>query len=194
MEKVSEAEEKPIEQESNSSVTETRSDKEDERIMIRGTISEEGSMDPSNSHTITFEDYDDDSDYEMEDGKVLELFRRKNSVRPEVTETNNFPDLDAVTLNSPILEGIKSSSSSNEDTEDDSSSNSDLDTSLSRYYFDGSLPFSSHVEESETHQDECSVPKDENKIPLLCPYQPVQQPTPWRNCCGLLQLLRSANP
>lgn len=171
MEKVSEAEEKSIEEESIS-VTETRTDKED--LRIRGTITElvdpvdsieEGSTDPSNSHTITYEDHDVD-EYEMEDGKVLELFRRRNSVRHEVAERHNFPYLDAVNLNSPeILEGIKSSSVSNEDTdEDDSSSNSDLESTLSRYYFDGSLPVSTHVEESETHQDECPVPKDENKV------------------------------
>uniref|UniRef100_A0A1J3D4R0 Uncharacterized protein n=1 Tax=Noccaea caerulescens TaxID=107243 RepID=A0A1J3D4R0_NOCCA len=114
----------------------------------------------------------------MEDEKVLELFRRISGLRPEVAERNNFPYLNKSeemllqfheetpaeteqtnllfhSLNNPnppeIHEGIKSSSSSNEDTED-SSSNSDLDSSLSRYYFDGSLPVSTHVEESETHR------------------------------------------
>ncbi|XP_010508515.1 PREDICTED: uncharacterized protein LOC104785079 [Camelina sativa] len=110
-------------------------------------------------------------------------------------DSSEISDLGAVNLNSPeILEGIKSSSASGEDTDDDSSSNSDLDSSLSKYYFDGSLPVSTYVEESDTHQDESSpVPKDENQIPLLRPKYPMQQPTSWRNCCGLLQLLRAAN-
>ncbi|VVB03166.1 unnamed protein product [Arabis nemorensis] len=238
MEKVGEDEGKTIVEASNS-VEETRSDKEDERI--RGTIAdvvdpvvytEEGSMDQSNSQmVVTFEDHDVD-EYEMEDEKVLELFRRNSGLRPEVAERNNFPsinksegmmvlqfqedtpaetqqtdavfhslndsneiaDLGAVNQNSPeLLEGSKSSSASDEEAED-SSSNSDLDTNLSRYYFDGSLPVSTHVEESETHQDEYPVPKDETKMPLLCPKQPALQPTTWRNCCGLLELLRTADP
>ncbi|KAG7570242.1 hypothetical protein ISN45_Aa04g028610 [Arabidopsis thaliana x Arabidopsis arenosa] len=111
-----------------------------------------------------------------------------------LNDSNEIADLSAVNLNSPdILEGIKSSSASDEDTED-SSSNSDLDSSLSRYYFDGSLPVSAHVEEFETHQDESHVPKDENQMPLLCLKQPVLQPTSWRNCCGLLELLWAADP
>ncbi|CAE6046043.1 unnamed protein product [Arabidopsis arenosa] len=111
-----------------------------------------------------------------------------------LNDSNEIADLSAVNLNSPDkLEGIKSSSASDEDTED-SSSNSDLDSSLSRYYFDGSLPVSAHVEEFETHQDEFPVPKDENQMPLLCLNQPVLQPTSWRNCCGLLELLWAADP
>ncbi|KAJ0262524.1 hypothetical protein HA466_0054340 [Hirschfeldia incana] len=178
---------------------ERRSDKEDERI--RDTITEEGSTDPSNSQTaITFEDHDV-SEYEMKDEEVLELFRRNSGVRPEVSSSDNFTYLNkseemvlqfeedtpaetehtnAMNLNSPqILEGIRSSSSSS----DDSSSNSDLDSSLSRYYFDGSLP--------ETHEDEFPVREDENqKMSLLCP----KQPTSWRNFCGLFELLRAADP
>lgn len=86
MEKVSEAEEKSIEEEIIS-VTETRTDKED--LRIRGTITElvdpvdsteEGSTDPSNSHTITYEDHDLD-EYEMEDGKVLE--HKHHAMKPE---------------------------------------------------------------------------------------------------------------
>lgn len=180
MEKVGEDEEKTIEEASNS-VEETRSDKEDERI--RGTIAErfdpvdykeEGSTDPSNSQTVIFEDHDV-NEYEMEDEKVLELFRRNSGLRPDETQqtdavfhslsdSNEIADVGAVNLHSPdILEGIKSSSASNEDTED-SSSNSDHDSNLSSYYFDGSLPVSAHVEESETHQDESPLPKDENQV------------------------------
>lgn len=81
-----------------------------------------------------------------------------------LNDSNEIADLSAVNLNSPdTVEGIKSSSASDEDTEE-SSSNSDLDSSLSRYYFDGSLPVSAHVEEFETHQDESPVPKHENQV------------------------------
>ncbi|XP_018473056.1 uncharacterized protein LOC108844318 isoform X1 [Raphanus sativus] len=186
MEKVGEEEEKTIE-EANNSVEETRSDKEDERI--RDTITEEGSTDPSNSQTLTFE-YHDVSEHEMEDEEVLELFRRNSGV---VASSKNFPYLykseemvteetNAMNLSSPqILEGIRSSSSSS--SSNDSSGNSDLNSSLSRYYFDGSLP--------ETHEDESLVPKDENqKMSLLCP----KRPTSWRNLCGLFELLRAADP
>lgn len=181
MEKVGEDEEKTIE-EANNSVEETKSDKEDERI--RDTITEEGSTDPSNSQTLTFE-YHDVSEHEMEDEEVLQLFRRNSGV---VASSKNFPYLikseemvteetNAMNLNSPqILEGIRSSSSN------DSSGNSDLDSSLSRYYFDGSLP--------ETHEDESIVPKDENQMSLLCP----KRPTSWRNLCGLFELLRATDP
>lgn len=79
-------------------------------------------------------------------------------------DSNESSDLGRVNLNSPeLLEGTKSSSASYEDTED-SSSNSDLDSSLSRYYFDGSLPVLIDVEESETHQDESPGPRDENQV------------------------------
>lgn len=192
MEKVGEDEEKTIEDASNS-VEEMRSDKEEGRIrgtiadrvdLVDST--EESSTGPSNAHTVASKDYDfSESDMEDEE-RVLEFFRRNSGLISEEAERNNFPylknsegmvlqfhslddsneiaDLGAVNLNSPgIFEGIKSSSASNEDTED-SSSNSDLDSSLSKYYFDGSFPVSTHVEESETHQDECPVPKDENQV------------------------------
>ncbi|ESQ53011.1 hypothetical protein EUTSA_v10017174mg [Eutrema salsugineum] len=117
-----------------------------------------------------------------------------NIVFHSFNDSNEFADQSTVNLNSPeVPEEIKSSSASDKDT-DDSSSDSDHDSSLSRYYFDGSLPVSAHVEELETHQDESSsVRKDENQMPLLCPKQPVLQPTSWRNCCGLLELLRAAD-
>ncbi|KAL1191119.1 hypothetical protein V5N11_014187 [Cardamine amara subsp. amara] len=103
-------------------------------------------------------------------------------------DSNEISDLGRVNLNSPeLLEGIKSSSASNDDDTEDSSSNSDLDSSLSRYYFDGSLPVSTHVEES-------AGPRDENQMPLLCLKQPLLQPTSWRNCCGILELLWAADP
>ncbi|KAF8077382.1 hypothetical protein N665_1043s0027 [Sinapis alba] len=224
MEKVGGDEEKTNIEASNST-EETRSDKGDERIRDTPVdYTEDGSKDPSNSQTVTFEDHDV-SEYEMEDEEVLELFRRNSGLRPEVAKSSNFPYLNksgemvlqfqeytpaeteqtnveshsmtdtseilgAENLNfSVILEGVRSSSDSKEDT-DDSSSDSDL----SSYYFDGSLPLSAHVEEPETHQDESPVPKDENQRPLLRRYQPVQQLTSWRNCCGLLQLLRAADP
>ncbi|KAG7574682.1 hypothetical protein ISN44_As09g028480 [Arabidopsis suecica] len=120
--------------------------------------------------------------------------KQTNVMFHSLNDSNEIADLSAVNLNSPDkLEGIKSSSASDEDTED-SSSNSDLDSSLSRYYFDGSLPVSAHVEEFETNQDESPVPKDDNQMPLLCLKQPVLQPTSWRNCCGLLELLWAADP
>ncbi|XP_010506130.1 PREDICTED: uncharacterized protein LOC104782797 [Camelina sativa] len=109
-------------------------------------------------------------------------------------DSSEISDIGAVNLNSQeVVEG-KSSSASGEDIDDDSSSNSDLDSSLSKYYFDGSLPVSTYVEEFDTHQDESTVPKDENQMPLLRRKHPMQQPTSWKNCCGLLQLLRAANP
>ncbi|KAL0720301.1 hypothetical protein Bca4012_034900 [Brassica carinata] len=219
MEKVCEDEEKTIGEASNLT-EETRCVEEDERI------TEEGSMDPSNSQTVvSFEDHEV-SEYEMEDEEVLELFRRNNGLRPEVTKSNSpyvnkskeivlqfqegtpaeteqanvefhsmtdtseIAGLGAENLNfSVIHEGVRSSSDSKGNT-DDSSSDSDL----SSYYFDGSLPLSAHVEEPETHQDESPVPRDENQMPLLRRYQPVQQLTSWRNCCGLLELLRAADP
>ncbi|KAG2332240.1 hypothetical protein Bca52824_003420 [Brassica carinata] len=166
---------------------ETRSDKEDERI--RDTITEEGSTDPSNSYTVTFEDHDV-SEYEMEDEEVLEIFRRNSGVRPEVSSSNSFTYLnksEEVALqfeeDTPAeTEQTNAVFQSSEQDTNDSSSSSDLDFSLSRYYFDGSLP--------ETHEDESPVPKDENQVSLLCP----KQLTSWRNFCGLFGLLRAADP
>lgn len=140
---------------------ETRSDKEDERI--RDTITEEGSTDPSNSYTVTFEDHDV-SEYEMEDEEVLEIFRRNSGVRPEVSSSNSFTYLnksEEVALqfeeDTPAeTEQTNAVFQSSEQDTNDSSSSSDLDFSLSRYYFDGSLP--------ETHEDESPVPKDENQV------------------------------
>ncbi|KAJ4892193.1 Uncharacterized protein Rs2_31941 [Raphanus sativus] len=216
MEKVGEYEEEKTIGEVSSSTEEKRSDKEDERIRDTPV---EGSKDPSDSQTVNFEDHDV-GEYEMEDEEVLELFRRNSGLRPKVAENNSFPylnkseemvlqfqedtpaeteqanvefhstndsseiaDLGAEDLNSSvILEGVRSSSDSKDDI-DDSSSDSDL----SSYYFDGSLlPLSAHVEEPATHQDE-------NQMPLLRLNQRVQQLTSWRNCCGLLELLRAAD-
>ncbi|CAH2058299.1 unnamed protein product [Thlaspi arvense] len=203
MEKVGEDEEKTIE-EARNSVEETSSDKEDERI--RDTITkrfdpvdyaEEGSTDPSNSQTVTFEDHDV-NDYDMEDEEVLQLFRRNRRNVPQLQEDTPaeteqesavFHSLNDSSEIPEILEEVRSSSASTEDNED-SSSNSDLDSGLFMYYFDGSLPVSAHAEESETHQDDSLAPKDENQMPLLCP----KQPTSWRNCCGLLELIRAADP
>ncbi|AEC10178.1 hypothetical protein AT2G42860 [Arabidopsis thaliana] len=224
MEKVGEDEEKTIEEANNSTEeTKSDKEEERIKGTIADQVdpvdsTEEGSTGPSNSHTVVSKDHDfSESDMEDEE-QVLEFFRRNHGFSPEVTKRNNFPyvnnsermvlqfqeDTSAETeqtnemfhsLNdsNEILEGTKSSSASDEDTED-SSSNSDLDSSLSRYYFDGSLPVSAHVEEFETHQDESLVPKDENQMPLLCLKQPMLQPTSWRNCCGLLELLWAADP
>ncbi|CAN8318139.1 unnamed protein product [Cochlearia groenlandica] len=210
MEKIGEDEETAIE-EARNLVEDTRSHKEDESI--RETITK--LFDPSNSHTVTFEDQDvNESDME-EDEKVLERFRRNTGLVHEVADrnmseeteqasavlhssndSNEIVDFGETDMNSP--EEVKSSSASSDDDDtDDSSSDCDLDSSLSRYYFDGSLPVSSHdVEEpNETHQDESSVPKDESlQMALLRPKQTAAQQTSWRNCCGLLEILRAANP
>jgi len=194
MEKVGEDEEKTIEEANNSTEeTKSDKEEERIKGTIADQVdpvdsTEEGSTGPSNSHTVVSKDHDfSESDMEDEE-QVLEFFRRNHGFSPEVTKRNNFPyvnnsermvlqfqeDTSAETeqtnemfhsLNdsNEILEGTKSSSASDEDTED-SSSNSDLDSSLSRYYFDGSLPVSAHVEEFETHQDESLVPKDENQV------------------------------
>ncbi|EOA29064.1 hypothetical protein CARUB_v10025320mg [Capsella rubella] len=135
----------------------------------------------NNTEGMVFQ-FQEDTPAETEQSDIM--FRSLN-------DNNEIADIGLVNLNSPEVLQAESASDSN-DTED-SSSNSDLDISLSRYYFDGSLPVSSHVEEYETHLDESPVPKDENQMPLLCSKQPVLQPTSWRNCCGLLALLRAAD-
>ncbi|XP_010517831.1 PREDICTED: uncharacterized protein LOC104793214 [Camelina sativa] len=134
--------------------------------------------------------------------KMILQFQEDNPTETEQTslvfhslkDSSEISDIGEVNLNSQeVVEG-KSSSASSEDIDDESSSNSDLDSSLSKYYFDGSLPVSTYVEEFDTHQDESTVPKDENQMPLLRRKHPMQQLTSWKNCCGLLQLLRAANP
>lgn len=206
MEKVGEYEEKTIE-EVSSSTEEKRSDKEDERIRdtpvegskdpsnsqtvnfedhdvgdyemedeevlelfrrnsgLRPKVAESNSfpyLNKSEEMVLQFQE-----DTPAETGQANVEFHRMN-------DSSQIADLGAEDLNSSvILEGVRSSSDSKDDI-DDSSSDSDL----SSYYFDGSLPFSAHVEEPETYQDESPVRRDENQV-CTSQLNPKQENVPY---------------